>query len=74
MLQPDRIKRFIVDEVTSESVKEVLLQSFMKKREGDYHVKAAQMLAIEMLQEGWKDLEIYKRLHEDPKATRQVGL
>ena len=56
-LNKERIQRFMSDEVMSESVKESLVQSFMKKRDGDVQLKAAQMIALELLQEGWRELE-----------------
>ena len=76
MLQPnsERIARFIADDVMAESVHDVLMLSFMKKREGDVNLKAAQMIALELLQEGWKDLEKHKgRQGQERPAIRQVG-
>jgi hypothetical protein len=77
MLQPDtqRIVRFVADEVTSEMVKQILLESFMKKREGDVATKAAQMMAIDLLQDGWKELQQYKNNRKsDVKNIKQVAL
>lgn len=74
-LSPERVKRFIVDEVTAESVKTVLMDSFMKKQDGDFHMKAAQMIALDLLQEGWKELERYKNHGEkgrEPKKQRAL--
>lgn len=70
------LKKFIVDEITSESVKEVLMSSFLTKRkDADVQLKAAQMIAIELLQEAWKELETYKTYEETQRhAPRQVGL
>ena len=56
-LNKERIQRFMSDEVMRESVKEALIHSFMKKRDGDVQLKAAQMIALELLQEGWRELE-----------------
>ena len=77
MLQPnsERIARFIADDVMAESVHDVLMLSFMKKREGDVNLKAAQMIALELLQEGWKDLEKHKgRQGQERSVPKQVGL
>lgn len=68
------IYRFIADPAMSEEVKNVLLESFMKKRTGDVNMKAAQMMAIDLLQEGWKELERYKTQQNEAKISRQVGI
>jgi len=76
MLQPnsERIARFMADDVMVESVHDVLLASFMKKRDGDVNLKAAQMIALELLQEGWKELAKHKgRGEQERPVVRQVG-
>lgn len=73
-LNEDRIKRFIVDDSTADSVKAVLMETFMKRHDGDYHSKAAQMMAIEMLNDGWRELEKFKRHGEVERTPRQIGL
>lgn len=65
----------MADNIMSEAVKSVLLESFMKKRDGDVHTKAAQMMAIDLLHDGWKELELQlKKSGHEPEKRRQVGL
>lgn len=63
------------DTLMSESVYQTLLDSFLKKRDGDVNLKAAQMLAIDMFTEGWRDLERLKDKEiSTNKNTRQIGM
>jgi len=63
------------DDVTAEAVKESLTNSFMKKREGDVNLKAAQMIALELLQEGWRELERTAAIgQKSSKGNQQVAL
>lgn len=63
------------DTLMSESVYQTLLDSFLKKRDGDVNLKAAQMLAIDMFTEGWRDLERMKDKEiSTNKNTRQIGM
>lgn len=69
------ISRFMHDTLMSESVYQTLLDSFLKKRDGDVNLKAAQMLAIDMFTEGWRDLERMKDKEiSTNKNTRQIGM
>lgn len=72
----EKIKRFLSDKAMSESVKEVLLSSFLKsKGDRDVQLLAASMIAVEKLEEGFKELIRISRSDEDkPKETGQVGL
>lgn len=69
----NRLVRFTSDEILMEEVKDILLKFFMKKREGDVNMKAAQMLAIEMLEEAWKELHVYRK-PESVQKNGQIGL
>lgn len=75
-LNKERIARFMSDELMSESVKESLIISFMKKREkSDVNLKAAQMIALELLQDSWKELEkVGNTSQNKAKERTQVGL
>lgn len=69
------VSRFMHDTLMSDSVYQILLDSFMKKRDGDVNLKAAQMLAIDMFTEGWRDLERLKDKEiSTNKNTRQIGM
>jgi hypothetical protein len=74
--QKAQIQRFLEDADTANAVKSVLLDSFLKERKGqDVYVLAASRLAIDLLNEGWRELEKLRRENEDTnKSTRQVGV
>ena len=74
--QTEKIKQFINDTEMNEAVKEVLLASFLKGREGeDYHSKAARFIALEKLEASWTDLESFKeRKSVASEGVKQVGM
>ena len=71
-----RIARFLEDKNTANLVKEVLLSVFLKPREkSDVQTLAAERLSINLLHEGWKELERYKSsLEEKPEELKQIGM
>lgn len=74
--QKAKITRFLNDEQMSESVKEVLLNSFLKPRpNSDIYVLAASKIAIDLLGDAFKDLDKFRNETEtEPKKGVQVGL
>ena len=57
----ERVARFLNDVMLSETIYNVLLQSFLKPRaRQDVQLFAAARLAIDLLEEGWKDLNRYR--------------
>ena len=75
----EKIRRFLADKLMAESVREVLLHSFLQKRghgvDADIYVLAAARIAIDLLEDGWKELEKYKSAEErEPTQLKQVGL
>lgn len=73
-LDTQRLRQFIGDTVMSQAVYDHLLSSFMKKRQGGTDIKAAQMIAIEILQEAWAEMERYKFNNYTPKNVEQSAL
>lgn len=71
-----KIVRFLQDEVMSSSVREILRESFLKSRpEKDVQTLAASRLAIDFLEDGWKELQKLKSSNADNGEKRgQVGL
>lgn len=70
-LQIQKVNRFLSDEVMSDTVHSVLLETFLKPRKSDdVHVLAASRVAIDLLQEAWKEL---KKLRFDNEKTTQGG-
>ena len=55
---------FLADKLTKDAVKKVLRESFIKAKDGDIHMKAAQMMAVNLLEEGFKELKKYSNKAE----------
>jgi F0F1-type ATP synthase delta subunit len=74
--QKSRITRFLNDEATSDAVKQAILNSFLKSKPNrDVYQLAASRLAIDMLDEAWRDLERFKdSVNEKISVGKQVGL
>jgi hypothetical protein len=72
----EKIKRFLADKIMANAVKTVLNQTITKPcKDRDVNILASRFLAIEVLQEAWKELEKYKADDEPVnKITNQVGL
>lgn len=75
-LKQEKVRKFLADAAMSEIVFQVLLQSFLKKRETDtVEMKAAERIAIDLLQEGWKELEKIKNQSQPvARSVAQVGM
>ena len=56
LTEKNKIKGFLADEIMSNAVKNVLRESFLKDRKGDVQMLASQMLAVNLLDEGFKEL------------------
>lgn len=72
----EKINKFLSDKMMSGYVWEVVLASFLRQRkDADVQLKAAQMIAIELLHEAWKELERDRTSQEvEKKELKQVGL
>jgi hypothetical protein len=56
-----KIARFLADAEMADYVKDVMLMAFLKERKGaDVHVLAAKSLAIDFLQEAFRELDRYR--------------
>lgn len=75
-LKNNKIERFINDTVMSDAVYSVLLDSFLKERPAqDVYVLAGSRLAVDFLNQGWKELEKAKSKREDDgKTGGNVGM
>ena len=70
-----KVKNFVADSVMSGAVKKVLLNTFMKDKDGDVYLKAAQMTALNLLDESFKELEKQSRKMEvNEKKPQNQGL
>ena len=75
-IRKNKIKSFISDSVMSDSVYQVILNSFLAERQNqDVHVLAASRLSIDFLKQGWKDLERFKNVEVNKgKSVDNIGL
>lgn len=73
--EKQKIKRFVSDVTMFKVVKDVLRESFLKDRKGDVQILASQMLAVNMLDEGFKELgKEAKRVEQEDKPKEQIAL
>ena len=73
--EKQKIKMFLADKLTKDAVKKVLRESFIKAKDGDIHMKAAQMMAVNLLEECFKELKKYSnKAEQEIKEVTQVGL
>lgn len=76
MEEKEQIKMFINNRAMSQSVYNVMLNTFLQVHENaDIHVLAGQKIALELLIDTWKKMELLKNESgvEAPKKS-QVGL
>lgn len=70
-----KIKLFLKDKMMSSAVKEMLRERFLKsKGVTEVNYMAAQRLAIDLLEEGFKELEKLNKDKKEPKIDYQIGL
>lgn len=74
--QQSKVKVFLKDRVMAEAVRKVLLASFLKPRgDKDVHTLAAAKIAIDLLDEGFKELDRLKDPKEEPGTNpMNIGL
>jgi len=68
--QKNKIRGFMSDEMMSDAVRVVLEGTFKKKRNDDVGTLAAQMMALNLLEEVFKELSRY--LNETAKEKKSV--
>ena len=75
-MNEEKLRRFINDIGMSNAVYNVLLESFLKEsKEKDVNTLAASRIAIDLLRQGWKDLDKFKQIKEvDSREGENIGL
>jgi len=70
-----KIKRFLADEEMAQSVKALLLQSFLKPRpQTDVHLLAASRLSVDFLEDAWREMARMKDADLSDGAKGNVGV
>ena len=74
--QTEKVKRFANDKLMNESVKFVIEKSFRKpKINEDVYMKAARFMALGLLEEAWKEINLFKIEEKDVgEQHTQIGL
>lgn len=74
--EKNKVKKFVSDEIMLNAVYNIIHKSFLKfKGQRDTQLLAAERLALDFLDEAWKELEKYKKdEHSISQPLRQVGL
>lgn len=75
-LKKEKLGRFLTDTIMVKCVYDVLIASFLKPHPlCDVNLLAASRLAIDLLQEGWEDLEKFTlKAPEQMDTQRNVGM
>jgi len=75
-LQKEKIRRFLADPVMYETIRGVITRTFLKpKGEENVQLLAAERIAINLLEEAFKELERHKAEEDkDVNKLKQVGL
>lgn len=75
-LKHNKLISFANDQVMMEAVYEVVLNAYLKKKSGeDINLKGGRFIAIEELQEAWRELDGYKMGNKiEEKASGNIGL
>lgn len=69
-----KVRRFLGDAEMQNIIKKTLCDSFLKKRENDVHILAAQTLAVQCLEEAWRELERYRVETKQKDNLGNIGL
>ena len=70
-----KINQFLNDKLMAKAVYEVILDSYLfSQRQSDVNFLAASRIAIDLLQEAWKDLSKHKIKEKEDKVSGNVGL
>lgn len=63
----NKVRNFLGDKEMQQTVKSVLIGNFMSKRsDADVHTLAAQTLAVQFVEDAWREMERYK---QEPKKN-----
>ena len=68
MDKQEKVNRFLNDKLLSSTIYDILLQTFLRPKSDTIQELAAERIAIDLLQEAWKELEKYKN-----KKSNEVG-
>lgn len=70
-----KLHNFANDMVMNTAVYNVLLSTFLKPVKGDVQILAASRVAIDLLNEAWKEVEKFKNITNPAAAdTANIGL
>lgn len=73
-MNQDKLARFMHDVAMQEAVREALEAAFRKQRHTDVHMLAASRLALDYLDDAWRELEQFKHQPKSEARGVQVGL
>lgn len=75
-IQQNKLERFAMDTVVSDSVYSLIRKSFLsRKGQRDVQILAAERIALELLDEAWKELSKYRiENNQESTGNKQIGL
>lgn len=69
--QLEKVARFMTDKAMSEAVYLLIQRAFLKKKDGeDVELKAARFMALNLLDEAWRDLDNAKPSEDGGEKNR----
>lgn len=69
-----KIKQFLGDKEMQGTIKSLLRDKFLEKKNTEIHYLAAQTLSVQLLEESWTEMERYKQNETVKPKDRQIGL
>ena len=72
--QISKVKQFLSDKEMNATVKGVLRDKFLERKNTDVHYLAAQTLAVQFLEDAWLGMDRYRQSESQAKQERQIGL
>lgn len=69
-----KVKQFLSDKEMNATVKGVLRDKFLERKNTDVHYLAAQTLAVQFLEDAWLEMDRYRQSESQAKPGGQIGL
>lgn len=72
--QKSKIQKFFLDKSMVDVVKDIMIKSFLKPRGHDVHLLAASKLAVDYLNEAFKEMELLLDKNQPEKESENPAL
>lgn len=72
--QVAKIKQFLGDKEMQSTIKKLLLEKFLERKNTDIHYLAAQTLSVQFLEDAWSEMNRYRQSESKQRFSEQIGL